>query len=130
MCSHLYIAKPICLDTDLKNFMLNYGNNLYPLEMNGRITMYGTVVFLSFLSQKYMIWPFCTSFFKITVFKGIGNNGCEISSFQINMQKLLEQNCGIGKPLLNDQNIYQISKSDLQYLNDVLKSSLTSIFSI
>lgn len=127
-CSHLYKAKPIYLDTDLKNFMLNYGNNLYPLEMNGRITMYGTVVFLSFLSQKYMVWPFCTSFFKNTIFKEIGNKGSEMSSFQMNMQKLLNRNCGIGKTLVDEQNIYQISKRDLQYLNDTLKRSLTSIF--
>ncbi len=128
MCAHLYIAKPIFLDADLKKFILNYGNNLYPLEMNGRITIYGTAVFLSFLSQKYMIWPFCTSLFKITIFNEIGNTGSEMSSFQINMQKLLNQNCGIGKTLLDEQNLYQISKADLQYLNDTLKRSLTSIF--
>ena len=128
ICAHLYVAKPIYLDTDLKDFMLNYGNNLYPLEMNGRITIYGAVVFLSFLSQKYMIWPFCTSFFKITIFNEIGINGSEMSSFQINMQKVLNQNCGIGKTLIGEQNIYQISKADLQFLNDTLKRSLTSIF--
>ena len=128
ICAHLYKTKPIYLDIDSKNFMVNYGNNLYPLEMSGRITIYGTVVLLSFLSQKYMIWPFCTSFFKKNFFNEIGNTGSEVSSFQINMQKLLNQNCGIGKILSDEQNIYQMSKSDWQYLNDVLKRSLTSIF--
>ena len=123
-CPFLFI-KTAFLDDDLKEFILRNVQTPYLVEVNNKLTVYGTVLILIFLAQKYMIWTFCTSFFRNKSFIEIGY-GSDMSDFQINQQKIFNEICGIGLPIT--QNLERISNSDEMYINEVLKRSLTLIF--
>lgn len=124
--AHLFLSKAIYLNQDIKKFIKENCNILYPIENNNKITLYGSIVILSLLSQKYMIYPFCTSFFKLQYFLEVGDSGKEMANFQMLMQNNLNNNCGISKQLPIEAS--QFSKVDLLYINDTLKRTLTLIF--
>lgn len=123
--AHLYLSRPIFIDEDIKQFIINNSNPNYPVEENKRITVYGSIIILVMMAQKYMIWPFCTSFLRHEFFAEIGK-GNEMSQFQINQQKIYNSICGTGKPLT--QNSEPVSGVDAIYINDVLKRCLTLVF--
>ena len=123
--AHLYLSKPIYLSADLKEFITNNTHPQYLIEDENKLTVYGSVLVLSMMAQKYMIWPFCTSFLRNDFFIEIGK--CDaMSDFQVSQQKFFNNICGRGKPLT--QNAEPISGVDSSYINDVLKRCLTSVF--
>ena len=123
--AHLYCSKPIFLDEDLKEFIKQKSEPTYIIEKKRKITVYGAVLVLVMMAQKYMIWPFCTSFFRNNFLKEIKNKG-KTESSQITAQKKFNILCGLGKPIT--QNAEAIHDSDSTFINDVLKRSLTHIF--
>ena len=123
--AHLYISKPVFIDEDLKEFVLNNLDVEYPIEKDKKITLYGAAVILAMLAQKYMIWPFCTSLFRSEYFKEI-ERGDKKSYFQIKQQKIFNEICGKGKPLTHLAE--RVSGCDSTYINDVLKRCLTLVF--
>ncbi len=123
--AHLYLSKPIFLDGDLKQFIIDNVQPSYIVEDENKITIYGAVLILVLLAQKYMMWPFCTSFFRNEFFNEIGKSE-KMSNFQIGQQKIFNNFCGTGKPLT--QNAEPIHGIESTYINDVLKRCLTSVF--
>lgn len=123
--AHLYLSRPIFIDDDLKQFIVDNVNPTYPIEYNKKITVYGAILVLAMMSQKYMVWPFCTSFLRHEFFVEIGK-GDVMSQFQIGQQKIFNSICGTGKPLT--QNSERVSGVEAVYLNDVLKRCLTLVF--
>lgn len=123
--AHLYLSKSIFLDEDLKDFMYSVFKPEYNIEIDKKLTVYGCVAVLGFLAQKYMIWPFVTSFFRNDYFKEI-EKGNKMNDFQIQQQKILNIICGIGKPL--SQEAERVGNIDSVYLNDTLKRTLTLVF--
>ena len=69
--AHLFSSKPIFVDNDLKEFINNNCEPEYIIEKDRKITVYGAVLVLIMISQKYMIWAFCTSFFRYNFIKEI-----------------------------------------------------------
>ena len=123
--AHLYLSKPIFIDEDLKQFIIDNSNPRYPIEENRKITVYGAMLVLVMMAQKYMIWTFCTSFLRYDFFIEIGKSDA-MSQFQIDQQKLFNSICGTGKPLT--QKSQPILGVDAVYINDVLKRCLTLVF--
>lgn len=123
--AHLYLSKPIYLDDDLKYFIISNTHPSYILEDDNKITIYGAVLILMLMAQKYMVWPFCTSFFRCEFFMEIGKSE-EMSNFQIAQQKKFNGFCGLGKPLT--QNAKPVQGIESTYINDVLKRCLTLVF--
>lgn len=123
--AHLYLSKPVFIDEDLKEFVLNNFNCEYSIEKDRKLTLYGAAVILAMLAQKYMIWPFCTSFFRFEYFKEI-ERGDKMSSFQVGQQKVFNEICGRGKPLTHLAE--PVSGVEFSYINDVLKRCLTLVF--
>lgn len=123
--AHLYLSKAIYLSKDLKDFILTLFKPAYFLEQDRRLTIYGCITIVMIFAQKYMIWSFVTSFFRHELFTSV-QKGNEMSAFQVAQQKLFNSICGIGKPI---PNYYQWDcKTDVVYINDLLKRNLTSIF--
>ncbi len=123
--AHLYLSKPIFLDDDLKEFIKSNIETPYEIEYKNKLTVYGSVIVLSLLSQKYMIWPFVTSLFRKKIFYEVDKDD-KTTTFEVNQQKILNDICGIGKPLT--QYAKRINDSDCNYINETLKRHLTLIF--
>lgn len=123
--AHLYLSKPVYLDDDLKQFIIDSVEPAYAIEDDKKLTMYGASLVLIMLSQKYMVWPYCTSFLRYEFFMEIGKSDM-MSKFQIEQQKIFNSICGIGKPLT--QNAEPIHGVESSYANDVLKKCLTLVF--
>ena len=123
--AHLYASKPIFVDEDIENFITSNVELEYQISSDRKITVYGAVLILAMMAQKYMIWPFCTSFFRFEYFNGIGK-GEEMSDFQINQQRILNSICGNGKPLT--QNAEPTKGIEATFINEVLKKCLTLVF--
>lgn len=123
--AHLYLSKPIYVDDDLKQFIEDNVGTSYQVVSERKITVYGAVSVLMLMAQKYMIWTFCTAFFRHEYFVEIGK-GNAMSEFQIEQQRKFNRICGIGKPL--NQNSEPIPGVEFVYINDVLKRCLTLVF--
>ena len=123
--AHLYISKPVYLDSDLEAFIKDNLESKYQIAVDKRLTVYGSILILTMMAQKYMIWPFCTSFLRCEFFNEIGR-GEEMSNFQIEQQKTFNSICGNGKPLT--QNAEPVRGVEATYLNGVLKRCLTLVF--
>lgn len=123
--AHLYLSKPIYLDEDIEEFIVGNIKPEYQIEVDKKITVYGAVLVLTMMAQKYMIWPFCTSFMRSEFFGEIGASE-EMSKFQIAQQKILNTICGNGKPLT--QNAEPIKGIESTFINEVLKRCLTLVF--
>ena len=123
--AHYYLARPIHFDEDLEKFVLeNAMVSLCKTSHQGNITVYGTVLVLAMLSQKYMIWPFCTTFFENRYFAEISKH--EKGQFRIQQQSFLELLCGNGKPSVQDKK--RSLDRDEVYINNTLKRTLTLVF--
>lgn len=123
--AHLYLSKPVYLDDDLNQFIKDNTSPSYIIEDENKITIYGAVLVLTMMAQKYMIWSFCTSFFRSEFFLEIDKSET-MSNFQITQQKVFNDICGLGKPLT--QNAEPISGVESIFINDVLKRCLTLVF--
>lgn len=123
--AHLFLTKPLHLDSDLKEFIKNEIHPRYFVENDGLLTIYGCAIVLSLFAQKYMIWPFCTCFFRHEYFLDIGRSDT-MSAFQIEQQKVLNVACGTGKPIVVSKS--SGSKNDQLFINETLKRCLTRVF--
>ena len=123
--AHLYLSKPIFVDEDLQQFIKDNIDRSYILFNERKITVYGAVSVLMLMAQKYMIWAFCTSFFRYEYFVEIGITNI-MANFQIEQQKKFNMICGTGKPI--SQYCEPIVGEDLVFVNEVLKRCLTLIF--
>lgn len=123
--AHLFLTKPLHLDNDLKEFIKKEVHPRYFIENDGLLTIYGCAIILSLFAQKYMIWSFCTCFFRHEYFFDIGRSDA-MSAFQIEQQKILNGACGTGKPIVESK-ISDV-KADQLFLNDTLKRCLTRVF--
>ncbi len=123
--AHYHLAMPIPFDEDLEEFVWeNAMDPIWKTSFHGNITVYGAVLVLALLSQKYMIWPFCTTFYGNRYFIEITKHGR--GDFRIQEQKFLEFLCGKGKPIV--QAMGRTLEKDEIYINDTLKRTLTSVF--
>lgn len=123
--AHLYSSKPIYLDEDIENFIKDNVQSEYVVKSDREITVYGAVLILILLSQRYMVWTFCTSFFRAKNFIEIPKKE-GMAQFQISQQKLFNSVCGLGKPLT--QNAERVHDIEYTYINEVLKTCLTTVF--
>ena len=122
--AHLYQNKPIFIDKDI----LSYLTQLVAPEMDAvsegnELTVYGAYYVLSFLSQKFQLWPFISSLLDGRNFDGMGKK--EFPTFRIKSQHLLQEFGGIGKPI---GNCGGPCKTSLMHINDTLRRELTSVF--
>ena len=124
LSAHLHLCRDVEIHDDLKNYLIKIIKPKYDISINGKLTAYGQAFILSFLSQKYNLWNFYTTYFKRTHFIEMYNmSGKEVSSFQTNEQHLMQKYCGIGKPI----NTTSCSNIEYQYLNNLLKKHMTDI---
>lgn len=124
--AHLYLAKPVFLDEDLKQFIEENCNPTYPIEIEKRLTLYGSVLVLALLAKKFMIWPFCITFFKDKFFEEITGSGRVKVAFQMEQLEKLQSFCGKGGQL--NQKARPIHNIDFIYINNLIKRRLTVIF--
>lgn len=122
--AHLYLCKSIQIDEDIEEYLSNIVEPTYPISVNGELTTYGQAYILCFLSQKYILWPFFTSYFKCSNFGEICNLGGKgMSDFQVAEQHKIQNYCGIGKPIYPDNK----KSMDWQFMNDLFKKHMTKI---
>lgn len=121
--SHLFLNHFILLSKELEAFFTNKAQPLYAITKKHRLTLYGSFYFLTFLSQKYQLWPFITSCFQKGLFDDISVE--DLSPFQIRIQHHHQLFCGNGKPIFARE---VENKKDSLFLNDTCKRNLTEIF--
>lgn len=126
--AHLYLCKDISISDDLCQYLKSIVDPMYDISKDGLLTMYGQSYVLSFLSQKYNIWPFYITYYKRNYFEELALlKDDKIALFQVECQHLMQQYCGIGKPI----NTTSISSMEYQFLNELFKKYMTKImFSI
>ena len=122
--AHLYQNKPVYIDEDI----LAYLNALVEPEMavvadGNELTVYGAYYVLVFLSQRFQLWTFITPLLRGQNFDDMSKK--EFHNFRISSQHLLQEYCGIGKPIGNNG---AHCMTNLMYINDTLRRELTSVF--
>ena len=122
--AHLHLCQRIMIESDLEKYLSSLVTPAYKVSINGELTVYGQSFVLVFLSQKYNLWPFITSFFSNRFFSEFSvMNGKEKSKFQTDYQHQVQEYCGIGKPLYPDY----VKSMEWQYMNDLFKYHMTRI---
>ena len=122
--AHLHLCKEVEVNEDLCDYLITIVKPEYDIVSNGKLTMYGQSYIISFIAQKYNLWPFYISYFKRTHFEETYNmKGDAISKFQTGEQHKMQNFCGIGKPI----NTTNYSSHDFLYLNDLFKKYMTNI---
>lgn len=69
--AHLHLRKPIFIDDDLEYVLSSLVKPQYKVRVNNKLTMYGQMYVLIFISQKYNLWPFITSYYRNAYFDEI-----------------------------------------------------------
>ncbi len=122
--AHLHLRKPVFIDDDIIEYLTYILQPDYALEVNNKLTVYGEAYILYFLSRKYNIFPFVTAFYKFEYFKEISKmTGKEKSDYQVNTQHVVQELCGIGKPIYPNN----VDKFNYQFMNDLFKKYMTRI---
>ncbi len=122
--AHLHLCKDVEVNDDLYEYLINIVKPKFDIVKDGKLTMYGQAYIISFIAQKYNLWPFYISYFKRNYFdETFKMNGDTIAAFQIEEQHKMQNFCGIGKPI----NTTKLSNIDFQYLNDLFKKHMTNI---
>lgn len=122
--AHLFLNKRIRLDPLLAEQLTSVVEPQQYIVSNGELTVYGMIYVLTFMCQKYQLWPFITKCYRSEFFADIIAD--DLSEAQISLQHYLQGFCGVGKP------IYNLSagtdKVQMQFLNDTCKRSMTQVF--
>ncbi len=120
--AHLHLNKPIFIDDDIIEYLTYILKPDYLIVIDNKLTVYGQAYILYFLSRKYNIFPFVTSFFKFQYFKEIQKmDGKEKSDYQVRTQHTVQEICGVGKPIFPDN----VVKLEYQFMNDLFKGHMT-----
>ena len=121
--AHLFLSKPIFITSELVCYFSKLSKPQYNISYNNELTIYGMFYILSFLGQKYQLWPFLTETFQCKFFLDIQKK--EYNTKLIETQHFLQKNCGLGKPIFfNDKS----NKIEIQFFNDTCKRYMTKIF--
>ena len=126
--AHVNSRQAVYIDDDICTYLTSILEPDYEVSVNGALTLYGEAFVLYFLSQNYNLFKFITSFFNGHNFKEFKEmTGQEKSKYQTSTQHIVQEICGIGKPIvLNNDN-----KKEYVYMNDLFKNNLSPIiFSI
>lgn len=118
--AHLHLRKPIFIDDDLEYVLSSLVKPQYKVRVNNKLTMYGQMYVLIFISQKYNLWPFITSYYRNAYFDEI-ERGIQQNNKQVEIQHLFQNFCGIGKPIVNDK----ANSREEQYMNEQFKYYLS-----
>lgn len=122
--AHLHLCLSVTIDEDIENYLTSIVAPTYPISIDRELTTYGQAYVLCFVSQKYNLWPFLTSYFKCCNFGEIcimGGKG--MNEFQVAEQHKMQTYCGIGKPIYPDNK----KSIDWQFMNDLFKKHMTKI---
>ncbi len=122
--AHLHLCRDVEINEDLCDYLINMVQPKFDIVSNGKLTMYGQAYILSFIAQKYNLWPFYISYFKRNHFEETFiMKGDSILSFHTSEQHKMQNFCGIDKLI----NTTKLSNSDFQFLNDLFKKYMTNI---
>ena len=122
--AHLHLRKPIFIDDDIIEYLTYILKPDYSISHNNKLTVYGEAYILYFLSRKYNIFPFVISFYKHQYFEEIAAlNGKEKSEYQVNTQHVVQELCGVGKPIYPNN----VDRFNYQFMNDLFKKYMTRI---
>ena len=122
--AHLHLRKPVFIDEDIVEYLTYILQPDYSIEVNNKLTVYGEAYILYFLSRKYNIFPFVTSFYKCEYFTEISKmNSSGKSNYQVKTQHIVQELCGIGKPVYPTN----ADRLNYQFLNDMFKKHMTRI---
>lgn len=122
--AHLHLRKPVFIDDDIIEYLTYILKPDYSISHNNKLTVYGEAYILYFLSRKYNIFPFVTSFYKHQYFEEIAVlKGKEKSDFQVNTQHVVQELCGVGKPIYPNN----VDRFNYQFMNDLFKKYMTRI---
>ena len=122
--AHLHFCKPVYIDDDIVEKLTYFVQPDYAISKDKKLTLYGEAYILFFLSQKYNLFPFITTFFSKRYFVEIRNmTGKEKSNFHIATQHLFQNLCGVGKPIFPEVK----NKMEYQYMNDIFRRNTTRL---
>ena len=122
--AHLHLCLSLTIDKDIEEYLTSIVEPTYPISANKELTTYGQAYVLCFVSQKYNIWPFFTSYFKCGNFDEICTMGGKgMADFQVAEQHKMQNYCGVGKPIYPDGK----KLMDWQFMNDLFKEHMTKI---
>lgn len=121
--AHLFLNHPIVISTSLTDYFVSVAKPQFSIVSGKELTMYGMLYILTFISQKYQLWPFLTECLKNKYFSDFTKK--ETSKMQTSTQHFLQDFCGTGKPIFLNENI---NKTHLLFLNDTCKRYMTKIF--
>lgn len=120
--AHLFLNKPIYASSNLIACFSGIAKPQFDIVKHNELTMYGMLFFVTFLCQKYQLWPFLSECLKSCYF--IDFTKKETSKMQTETQHFLQQFCGCGKPIHTNE---KYDKFYLQYINDTCKRYMTKI---
>lgn len=122
--AHLHLSKPVFIDEDIEEYLYNILEPDYIVSVNRKLTIYGEAYVLYFLSQKYNLFPFITAFFNIRIIKEFSSfTGQEITNYQYETQHIVQQYCGLGKPVYPEIT----DKFDYQFMNNMFRKHMTKV---
>lgn len=122
--AHLHLSRPVFIDEDIEEYLYNILEPDYTVSVNRKLTIYGEAYVLYFLSQKYNLFPFITSFFNVRIIKEFSSlTGMEVSKYQYETQHIVQEYCGVGKPVYPDIT----DKFDYQFMNDMFRKHMTKV---
>jgi len=122
--AHLHLRKTVFIDDDIIEYLTYILKPDYSISHNNKLTVYGEAYILYFLSRKYNIFPFVISFYKHQYFEEIAVlNGKEKSEYQVNTQHVVQELCGVGKPIYPNN----VDRFNYQFMNDLFKKYMTRI---
>jgi len=120
--AHLFFYEDVMYDNDVRFFQERILPPSFCNHKKGKITMYGIAYFLSFLLQKYNIWPFITSYFSHELFNEIPNKG--IDGLKRGHLNELIKVAGVGQMI----DIDGMPPMVANYLNDTNRRWIINIF--
>ena len=122
--AHPHLCRSVFIDDDIKDYLTYILEPDYPIEQNNKLTLYGQAYVLFFLSHKYNLFPFITSYFCFDNFVNFATfRGKELNDYQIRTQHVVQEICGIGKSIYTAN----IEKIEYIYTNDLFRKYLTKI---
>ena len=120
--AHLHLRKPIFIDDDIIEYLTYILQPDYSVNVDNKLTVYGQAYILYFLSHKYNLFPFLSSFFSFKHFEEISKmTGKETNDYKVNTQHVVQEICGIGKPIYPNN----VDKFEYQFMNDLFKRHMT-----
>jgi len=123
--AHLHVNKNVFLDNDLISYFEAIAKPQFKVSIDTKITIYGSLYILIFLSQKYLIWNTCSLLLRSNLFLEIEKKN--MVNFQTETNSYFSQFCGNGKPLYTAA-VEPFGKISSQYFTDLNKRHLTELF--